>query len=844
MAIIFTEDLTRNQGKLANADIIQGSWRTVGSKSDLNALTGSVSDRQTIEDGQLFWAKDEDKFYRYKVVQVGFSQTLSFEEFSFGGGGSVPDGTISGSQQVTDLGFNSTADTGSFLTSADTGSFVLISSTSSMSVATASYIDPTFISASAAESGFGAGGGESTDISALNTFTGSIQTEVDNLTNDTSSYLTSVPSGTVSGSGQITSVINDTYISASAAASGFGSGGGSVGTLQQVTDQGNTTNVSMSIMGLEIFSNNGGENLFLGSEVAGNVSSKGDRNTVIGMSASYGNNPFGSWLKQDNTIIGANAMSNVWRSSRTTVLGASAFYGFRSGSDNTIIGKSAATFIVTGSRNVAIGVDSGFDGPEGQSGTTNNSIWIGYRAVNYGDNTVTIGNDEITDNYFTGNLTGSIQDVYIEEWGSISASLASLNGGGESTDISALNTFTASIETEVDSLTSATSSYLTSVPSGTVSGSQQITDLGFIDSVPSGTVSGSTQITSVIDDTYISASAAAGGFGSGGSAQSLQDMLDASANQELTLSGSLNLNQPTDADLNYNEVRAGSISALNGGGFWGEISDINANRTALNIGISADDDNFVQTKLYSGEGYNSVDPRSIYTRLYPHDYVLASSQSKYVEATAKGLTGADSFREYFQVDINTSQAKYLSPLTASNGFVADEIKISSIDSATTNPDKFLVIDSDGLIEYMSGSQLSDSIGALTSLPANIVSSSTQISDLGFLTSLPSGTISSSAQISALGYLTSETDSQTLSIAGDQLTISNGNTITIPTGSDEATDISQLNVFSGSVQAEVDTLTQATASYVDNTDTVFVSQAQPTATAGGLYFDGDDFYLGV
>ena len=824
MAIIFTEDLTRNQGKLANADIIQGSWRTVGSKSDLNALTGSVSDRQTIEDGQLFWAKDEDKFYRYKVVQVGFSQTLSFEEFSFGGGGSVPDGTISGSQQVTDLGFISTADTGSFLTSADTGSFVLISSTSSMSVATASYIDPTFISASAAESGFGAGGGESTDISALNTFTGSIQTEVDNLTNDTSSYLTSVPSGTVSGSGQITSVINDTYISASAAASGFGSGGGSVGTLQQVTDQGNTTNVSMSIMGLEIFSNNGGENLFLGSEVAGNVSSKGDRNTVIGMSASYGNNPFGSWLKQDNTIIGANAMSNVWRSSRTTVLGASAFYGFRSGSDNTIIGKSAATFIVTGSRNVAIGVDSGFDGPEGQSGTTNNSIWIGYRAVNYGDNTVTIGNDEITDNYFTGNLTGSIQDVYIEEWGSISASLASLNGGGESTDISALNTFTASIETEVDSLTSATSSYLTSVPSGTVSGS--------------------TQITSVIDDTYISASAAAGGFGSGGSAQSLQDMLDASANQELTLSGSLNLNQPTDADLNYNEVRAGSISALNGGGFWGEISDINANRTALNIGISADDDNFVQTKLYSGEGYNSVDPRSIYTRLYPHDYVLASSQSKYVEATAKGLTGADSFREYFQVDINTSQAKYLSPLTASNGFVADEIKISSIDSATTNPDKFLVIDSDGLIEYMSGSQLSDSIGALTSLPANIVSSSTQISDLGFLTSLPSGTISSSAQISALGYLTSETDSQTLSIAGDQLTISNGNTITIPTGSDEATDISQLNVFSGSVQAEVDTLTQATASYVDNTDTVFVSQAQPTATAGGLYFDGDDFYLGV
>ena len=32
------------------------------------------------------------------------------------------------------------------------------------------------------------------------------------------------------------------------------------------------------------------------------------------------------------------------------------------------------------------------------------------------------------------------------------------------------------------------------------------------------------------------------------------------------------------------------------------------------------------------------------------------------------------------------------------------------------------------------------------------------------------------------YLTSETDSQTLSISGDQLTISSGNTITIPSGS--------------------------------------------------------------
>jgi hypothetical protein len=42
-----------------------------------------------------------------------------------------------------------------------------------------------------------------TDISNLNTFTSSIQTEVDSLTSATSSYLTEVPTGTVSGSSQI-----------------------------------------------------------------------------------------------------------------------------------------------------------------------------------------------------------------------------------------------------------------------------------------------------------------------------------------------------------------------------------------------------------------------------------------------------------------------------------------------------------------------------------------------------------------------------------------------------------------------------------------------------------------
>ena len=81
-----------------------------------------------------------------------------------------------------------------------------------------------------------------------------------------------------------------------------------------------------------------------------------------------------------------------------------------------------------------------------------------------------------------------------------------------------------------------------------------------------------------------------------------------------------------------------------------------------------------------------------------------------------------------------------------------------------------------------------------------------------MTSVPVGTISSSAQIAGLGYLTSETDSQTLTYVGDTLTISNGNSVTIPTGSDLPDGIVSgsvlrtldgTNVVSGSVLRTLD-----------------------------------------
>ena len=122
-----------------------------------------------------------------------------------------------------------------------------------------------------------------------------------------------------------------------------------------------------------------------------------------------------------------------------------------------------------------------------------------------------------------GNIPTSNQYVYMTVYQYVGRTLRSQIddgsiGGGGSTDISALNTFTGSIQAEVDSLTAATSSYLTSVPSGTISGSQQITDFGFISSssdvdfnsitnVPSGLVSGSAQIVAGLPAGVVSGSA-------------------------------------------------------------------------------------------------------------------------------------------------------------------------------------------------------------------------------------------------------------------------------------------------------------------------------------------------
>ena len=145
---------------------------------------------------------------------------------------------------------------------------------------------------------------------------------------------------------------------------------------------------------------------------------------------------------------------------------------------------------------------------------------------------------------------------------------------------------------------------------------------------------------------------------------------------------------------------------------------------------------------------------------------------------------------------------------------------SQVDVTSTTNYSLINQYSDGKVKTKLNTESVLSGSLVAQLPAGTISGSSQItisesqiSDLqSYLTSVPAGTISSSAQIAGLGYLTSETDSQTLTYVGDTLTISNGNSVTIPTGSNLPDGIVSgsvlrtldgTNVVSGSVLRTLD-----------------------------------------
>ena len=304
-------------------------------------------------------------------------------------------------------------------------------------------------------------------------------------------------------------------------------------------------------------------------------------------------------------------------------------------------------------------------------------------------------------------------------------------GGGGDLSLGALNNLTGSLIANdsasmdrLDAIEAATSSYLTEVPAGTVSSSIQV-DYNSISNVPGGIISGSNQISAL-------------GF--------------------VTESG--------------DNIPAGTVSSsaqIEELGFITSSSDIDTGSFAI-----TGSNRFVGTQYISG----ALIPEALSSENGLHDLGSLSKPWRDLYIT----TGSLNF------------VKDGTLISALNG-EKDAIRVGNILITTAS------------ISVVSGQ--GDNLTIEQTVVEATVSSSGEVTETNQVTA-PAGTISSSAQISAFGFLTSETDSQTLSVAGDQLTISGGNTVTLPGGGggvssfDDLTDV-PAGLVSSSAQVDFDTV---------------------------------------
>ena len=585
MAItISTDFLHSGDGKIGKVQQIAGGWQTLSTKSAFNAFTTNATTKQNLQNGQLFYVLDESKMYKLVVSGFGPAATYTLATASIG---------LNPNAYVTTSSFNDatgsfltfnqatgsfvlSSNTGSFVLVSQTGSFILVSQTSSMSVLnamTASYIDATFLSASIAASGFGGANlpdgtisssqqisnlgyitsseanisalnaftaSAQTSLTALNLFTGSAQTSLTALNAATSSYLTSditssfvFVSQTSSMSvlnAQTASYIDPTILSASIAASGFGGStipDGTISSSAQISALGYITSSNTDISALNTFTGsaqtsltalNAATSSYLTAASTASfvtVSQTSSMSVLNAVTASYidptfisasvaavgfGNstdisalNTFTGSAQTSLTALNAATSSYITNSQTSSMSVATASYV-----DSTFISASVA----------AAGFGSGVTIPVGTVSSSTQTIanlvgqdvvvnsitaetYIVSSSVTYLTTLFSSGStlfgDDINDTHqFTGSLfvlgnvtalsfTGSLFGT--SSWAVnavnaltasyinptfISASVAAAGfGSGGSSNLSALNAFTASAQTSLTALNAATASYIT-----------------------------------------------------------------------------------------------------------------------------------------------------------------------------------------------------------------------------------------------------------------------------------------------------------------------------------------------------------------------------------------------
>ena len=399
-------------------------WKQIASSlGDPVYLTGSLQVSQSLSVTGVINLNGEsltDKFTALNNTIAGISA----------GSGSVdwttitnkPAGIVSSSAQITDLGFVSESSGATDISALNTFTGSAQSRLDSLEAATSSYTT-----------------GAHTDISSLNTFTGSAQTSITALNNATSSYLTALPSDIVSSSTQITAL---GFISESSATIDTSSLDSRLDSLEAATS----------------------------SYATGAHANLGPLNTFTGSA----NTRLDSIEAATSSYITSLPSDIVSSSTQITSLGfiSESAAVDTSSLDSRLDSLEAATSSYTTGAHTDISALNTFTGSAQTSITALNNASSSYLTSLPSD--LISGSGQITALGFISESSAVDTSSIDSRLDSLEAATSSYNTGPH-TDISALNTFSASAQTSITALNSATSSYITSLPGNLVSGSDQLT---------------------------------------------------------------------------------------------------------------------------------------------------------------------------------------------------------------------------------------------------------------------------------------------------------------------------------------------------------------------------------
>lgn len=191
-----------------------------------------------------------------------------------------------------------------------------------------------------------------------------------------------------------------------------------------------TTNTSQTITGLKTFDGRVGQtglgnSTFFGSDAGESDDLTSNNNSGFGFDAlnanisgsnnvAFGYNSLLSTTNGNtNTAIGASSLQNYGSGQSNSALGFGSFMNLTSGDYNTALGTNAGRYVGAspGSTPLTTSNDGVYIGTNSRASVDSptNEIVIGRSVLGNGSNTVTIGNSNVTTNYFNGdmNVTGN-----------------------------------------------------------------------------------------------------------------------------------------------------------------------------------------------------------------------------------------------------------------------------------------------------------------------------------------------------------------------------------------------------------------------------------------------------